>query len=66
MNQPIRQADAVIQELWRIKDAAFEAAGQDPKRFIQQVRERSAKLREALQPVVSPNSAKTASKNQLP
>ncbi len=45
MTQAARQADAVIQELWRIKDAAFEAAGHDPKRFVQQLRERSSELR---------------------
>ncbi len=28
------------------QDAAFEAAGHDPKRFVQQLRERSAELRE--------------------
>jgi hypothetical protein len=65
MNKPVRQADAVIQELWRIKDAAFEAAGQDPKRFIQLVRERSAMFREGLQPASSATLAKTAPTSQL-
>ena len=44
----MRPADAVLQEVWRIKDAAFEAAGHDAKRFVNELRERSAQLREGL------------------
>lgn len=49
MSQEARRADAVIQELWRIKDAAFEAAGCDPKRFLQQLRERSSEQRKTVE-----------------
>jgi hypothetical protein len=41
----MRQADAVLQEVWRIKDAALAQAGGDGHRLVQQLREQSAKLR---------------------
>ena len=44
----MKPADAVLQEVWRVKDAAFEAAGHDAKRFVNELRERSAQLREGL------------------
>ena len=49
----LKQPDAVLQEIWQIKDAAFEAAGRDSQRFVQQLRARSAQLREgyALRPL---------------
>lgn len=56
MTQAARQADAVIQELWRIKDASFEAAGCDPRRFLQQLREKNAELRSAVENAANSNA----------
>ena len=42
----LKQPDTVLQEIWQIKDAAFEAAGRDSQRFVEQLRARSAQLRE--------------------
>ena len=49
----LKQPDAVLQEIWQIKDAAFEAAGRDSQRFVEQLRARSVQLREgyALRPL---------------
>jgi hypothetical protein len=44
----MRQADAVLQEVWRIKDAALAQVGGDGHRLVQQLREQSAKLRAEL------------------
>ena len=44
----MKQPDAVLQEIWRVKDVAFEAAGGDPHRFVAQLQARSAQLREGL------------------
>ena len=44
----MKPADAVLQEVWRVKDAAFKAAGHDAQRFVNELRERSAQLREGL------------------
>ncbi len=48
MSDTTRQPDAVIQELWRVKDAAFEAAGRDPQQFVRILREKSEGLRQRL------------------
>ncbi len=44
----MKQPDAVLQEIWQIKDAAFDAVGGDSQRFVAQLRARSAQLREGL------------------
>jgi hypothetical protein len=44
----MRQADAVLQEVWRVKDAALAQVGGDGHRLVQQLREQSAKLRAEL------------------
>jgi hypothetical protein len=45
----MKQADAVLQEVWRIKDAALKQAGGDGHQLVQQLREQSAALRAELQ-----------------
>lgn len=44
----MRTPDAVLQEVWQIKDAAYKRAGSDSQRFVQQLLERSAALRQGL------------------
>jgi len=53
----MKQPDAVLQEIWQIKDAAFDAVGRDSQRFVAQLRARSAHLREglALRPLNTPS-----------
>jgi hypothetical protein len=41
----MRTPDAVLQEVWQIKDAAYEKAGRNADRFVEQLRQRSAELR---------------------
>ncbi len=42
----MKHPDAVLQEIWQIKDTAFDAVGRDSQRFVAQLRARSAQLRE--------------------
>ena len=44
----MRTPDAVLQEVWQIKDAAFKNVGNDSQRFVEQLRLRSAQLRQGL------------------
>lgn len=44
----MRSPDAVLLEVWRVKDAAFAQAGFDSKRFVQQLQGRSSQLRQGL------------------
>jgi hypothetical protein len=44
----MRGPDAVLQEVWRVKDTAFAQAGYDAQRFVQQLQARSAQLRQGL------------------
>ena len=44
----MRQADAILQEVWRIKDTAYKQAGSNSQRFVAQLLERSAQLRAGL------------------
>ncbi len=65
----MKQADAVLQEIWQIKDAAFQAAGQDTKRFVADLQARSAQLREgcALRPLnVASQAPRLTAKSGLP
>lgn len=59
----MRTPDAVLQEVWQIKDAAYEKAGRNADRFIEELRQRSAELRRGLHlqelqtPVRAPSSS---------
>lgn len=44
----MRKPDAVLQEVWQIKDAAYERVGRDAHRFVEQLRQHSAELRRGL------------------
>ena len=44
----MRQVDAILQEVWRIKDAAYKRAGNNSQLFAAQLLERSAQLRVGL------------------
>jgi hypothetical protein len=44
----MRTSDAVLQEVWQIKDAAYEKAGRNADRFVKQLRQQSAELRRGL------------------
>ena len=44
----MRAPDAILQEVWQIKDEAFRQAGSDPARFVQALKARSLALREGL------------------
>ena len=44
----MRQADAILQEVWRIKDTAYKQAGSNSQLFVAQLLERSAQLRAGL------------------
>ena len=44
----MRAPDAVLQEVWQIKDEAFRQAGNDPARFVEALKARSLGLREGL------------------
>ncbi len=44
----MKHPDAVLQEIWQIKDTAFDAVGRDSKLFVAQLRARSAQLCEGL------------------
>ncbi len=35
----MKQPDAVLQEIWQIKDTAFDAVGRDSQLFVAQLRE---------------------------
>lgn len=41
----MRTPDAVLQEIWQIKDAAYKNAQGNSQRFVEQLRLRSAQLR---------------------
>ncbi len=44
----MRVPDAVLQEVWRIKDESVRAAAGSSQRFVEQIRLRSAELRQGL------------------
>jgi hypothetical protein len=44
----MKTPDAVLQEVWKIKDAAYAQAGSDSQRFVDQLRQRSEQLRQGL------------------
>ncbi len=44
----MRTPDAVLQEVWQIKDAAYEKAGRNADLFVEQLRQRRAELRHGL------------------
>lgn len=44
----MRTPDAILQEVWRIKDAAYKDAQGNSQRFIDQLRLRSVELRRGL------------------
>jgi hypothetical protein len=59
----MRTPDAVLQEVWQIKDAAYEEAGRNADRFVKQLRQRSAELRRGLdlQELLTPEQAPDSS-----
>ncbi len=44
----MKTPDAVLQEVWQIKDAAYAQAGNNSQRFVEQLRQRSEQLRQGL------------------
>ena len=44
----MKTPDSVLQEIWQIKDAAYEQAGRNSQRFVEQLRQRSEQLRQGL------------------
>jgi hypothetical protein len=44
----VKTPDAVLQEIWQIKDAAYAQAEHNSQRFVEQLRQRSEQLRQGL------------------
>lgn len=44
----MKKPDAVLQEVWQIKDAAYAQSGGNSQRFVEQLRQRSEQLRQGL------------------
>lgn len=44
----MRKPDAVLQEVWQIKDSAYEKSGRNAARFVEKLRQHSAELRRGL------------------
>jgi hypothetical protein len=61
---------AALQEIWQIKDAAYDQAGRNSQRFVEQLRQRSAQLRQGLTvkewPASAPLAASITARNVLP
>jgi hypothetical protein len=66
----MKTPDAVLQEIWQIKDAAYDQAGRNSQRFVDQLRQRSAQLRQGLKlkewPASVPLAAGITARNVLP
>lgn len=50
----MRVPDAVLQEVWKIKDESVRSAAGSSQRFVEQIRQRSAELRQGLNLKVLP------------
>jgi hypothetical protein len=66
----MRTPDAILQEVWQIKDAAYKDAQGNSQRFIDQLRLRSVELRRGLDlkelEVSAQSSAQLTARPQLP